>query len=91
VLFRSNPSAALRLNQLFNDEIDSLKESPNRYPLWEVEGVTLKREYRKLMVDSRYLVIYTIEENDDLVIIHYIFDSKSDVTNKVKRIEDPEE
>ena len=62
-----NPIAAERLAERLVEGIESLSELPTRCPP-HLSPRPLKREYRKLRVDS-YLIFFTVSEEEETVTV----------------------
>jgi len=74
-LARVSPSAADKLVDKILDEIESLHENPERFPIYQSENIT-NCTYHKMLSAKRYLVIYEI--SGDTVNVDYIVDCRSD-------------
>lgn len=70
----SNPAAALRLAEKMTACIESLCESPHRYPIF-YPIKPLKHEYRKMPVEH-YLVFYWVEEQERVVTVARVIYAK---------------
>jgi len=70
-----SPNAARKLYNAVYAKIEILYENPFQYPIWQV-SFELPHEYRKLVVNKRYLIIYFIDGNN--VFVDYVFDCSMD-------------
>ena len=77
IAFLSNIStnAARKLKVLIMAKIKTLRDNPFQYPIWQV-SFDLPHEYRRIVVNKRYLIIYFIDGTN--VFVDYIFDSGMD-------------
>ena len=74
-LARVNVQAAANLMDEILDDIASLSQFPERFPVFESEFISYGR-YRKMLSAKRYLVIYEVDMND--VCVDYIVDCRQD-------------
>ena len=74
-LARVSVSATLRLMDEVLDEIASLSENPQRFPVYDNEFIPHNR-YRRMLSNKRYLVIYEIDGKN--VFVDYIIDCRQD-------------
>ena len=72
VRFLSNvsPNAARKLYNGAYAKIRTLYDNPFQYPVWQVP-YKLPHEYRRIVVDRRYFIIFFIDGNN--VFVDYIF------------------
>ena len=76
-LARVNNAAALRLhNEIFAD-MCSLKDSPSSYPRYYSDRFPERILHKKLSA-KRYLIVFVIEENKNLVTVVDIQDCRQD-------------
>ena len=75
--FLANVSAkaAYKINEEIFAKIDTLEDNPFQYPVWQTD-FELSREYRRIIVNKRYLIVYFVDGN--MVFVDYIFDSSMD-------------
>jgi plasmid stabilization system protein ParE len=74
-LARVSQSAATRLMDEILDDIASLSENPQRFPVYQSEFIPDGR-YRKMLSAKRYLVFYEIDGKN--VFADYIVDCRQD-------------
>ena len=74
-LAKVNIQAAINLMEEILDDIESLSQFPERFPVFESEFIPDGR-YRKMFSARRYLVIYEIDGTD--VCVDYIIDCRQD-------------
>lgn len=65
--------AAVKTKELLVKSISSLKEMPHRCLFFNEEYI-VKNKYRKLVVNSRYIVLFQIK--DKTVFVDYIIDTR---------------
>lgn len=71
--------AAKNLMQEIENSIRRLESSPRLYP--EIEKIDeLHRRYRRIAVKN-YVILYTFDENNDVVFISHIYYGKRDYLN----------
>ena len=75
VAFLANVSkeAAKNTKTAIMKALRSLEEMPKRYPFLD-EDLLPKNKYRKMLVESRYLVLYQIR--DDVVLVDHVIDCR---------------
>jgi len=75
--FLANVSAkaSYKINKEIFAKINTLKDNPFQYPVWQT-NYELSHEYRRIIVNKRYLIIYFIDGNN--VFVDYIFDTSMD-------------
>jgi len=66
--------AASNFVTLMKEEIASLSQLPQRYPIFEMNNIISTIEFRKKVVDKRYIVIYAVYKAS--VKIYRILDSR---------------
>lgn len=66
--------AASNFVTLMKEEIASLSQLPQRYPIFEMNNIISTIEFRKKVVDKRYIVIYAVYKTS--VKIYRILDSR---------------
>jgi len=74
-LARVSTNAATKMMDEILDDIASLSEHPQRFPIYENPFIPDCR-YRKMLSAKRYLIIYEIEEST--VAVDYIVDCRQD-------------
>ena len=74
-LARVSTQAAENLMDEILDDIASLSQFPERFPVFESEFIHSGR-YRKMLTAKRYLVLYEVDGND--VCVDYIVDCRQD-------------
>ena len=74
-LAKVSQNAATRLMDEILDDIASLSENPQRFPVYENEFIPCGR-YRRMLSAKRYLVLYEIDRTD--VFVDYIVDCRQD-------------
>jgi len=74
-LARVSKQAATNLMDAVLDDIASLSQFPERFPLFESTFIPYGR-YRKMLSAKRYLLLYEISGND--VCVDYIVDCRQD-------------
>jgi len=74
-LARVNTKAAENLMNEILDNIESLSQFPERFPVFESEFIPDGR-YRKMLSSRRYLILYEIDSSD--VCVDYIVDCRQD-------------
>ena len=67
--------AAKELRKKAIQKIKSLAENPLQYPVW-LPDYNLPKQYRRIIVDKRYMIIYSID--DKRVFVEYVFDGRMD-------------
>jgi plasmid stabilization system protein ParE len=72
-----NPSAADRLAEDIVDAVESLSDTPYKYPVY-IPLVPLENEYRKILVHN-YFVFYCVSENDKTVTVYRVMFAKRDI------------
>ena len=70
----SKPAAVRAMNEIL-DDIESLKKSPERFPIYE-NSFLPENIYRAMLSSRRYLVLY--EVTDNFVNVDYIVDGRQD-------------
>ena len=77
IIFLSQVSviAAEKLYESFEKAFDSLSKFPHRCPVFETPYTVF--EYRRLVVD-RYVLLFIIDEQKNIVHVEYIWDSRRD-------------
>ncbi len=68
-------TAAEKLYESFEKAFDSLSKFPHRCPVFEAPYAVF--EYRRLVVD-RYVLLFIIDEQKNIVHVEYIWDSRQD-------------
>ena len=76
IMFLSEVSvaSARKLRDLCYDAFKLLEKIPHRFPVYKTSKTA--NEYRQLIMEKRYHVIFSINENDVLVEIRYILDTQ---------------
>ena len=74
-LARASKNAAVRVKNEILADMRSLRENPQRYPIYESRFITEAR-YHKLFSAKRYLVLYEIVGH--AVYVDYIVDCRQD-------------
>lgn len=74
-LAQVNKAAAASKKKQILDELASLSEMPQRFPVVD-SGDTIPNIYRKMYIESWYLAIYHI--SDGTVYVDYILDCRQD-------------
>jgi plasmid stabilization system protein ParE len=74
-LARASAQAARKLTGAFHSALQSLTESPERFP-WLFTPELPFYEYRKMRFDTRYLIIFTVIENT--VYVEAVVDCRED-------------
>jgi len=74
-LAQRSPAAAREMKVKIITAIRSLSEMPERCPFFTGEFVP-GNKYHKIVVDSRYLILYQIM--DSVVFVDYIIDGRQD-------------
>ena len=74
-LAQKNPSAAREMKDKIVTAIRSLSSMPERYPFFDGDFVP-RNKYHKMVVDSRYLLLYQIK--DSVVFVDYVIDGRQD-------------
>ena len=69
--------AAYKLNKDIFAKIETLEDNPYQNPIW-ITSFDLPHEYRRAVVNKRYLVIYFIDGNN--VFVDYILNAGMDNT-----------
>jgi plasmid stabilization system protein ParE len=72
-LAQKSPSIARDLKTRLLAAVRSLSAMPERFPFFDGEFIP-RNKYHKMVVDSRYLLIYQIR--DSTVFIEYILDGR---------------
>jgi plasmid stabilization system protein ParE len=72
---RVSPAAAREIKTRLLASIRSLADMPERYPFLDEEHIP-RGKYRKMLVESRYLVLYQIKGRT--VYVDYILDCRQD-------------
>ena len=72
-LFNINVNSAIELNNEMQKQIKSLEQFPERNPIFDMPK-SFPFLVRKLLINKRYIALYTIEGND--VIVYRILDSR---------------
>ena len=70
----STQAAEILIDEIL-DDIASLSQFPERFPVFESEFIPYGR-YRKMLSAKRYLVLYEVDGND--VCVDYIVDCRQD-------------
>ena len=70
-----NKDAAKNTKSAVMKALRSLQEMPKRYPFLD-EELLPKNKYHKMVVESRYLVLYQIKDN--VVFVDYVVDCRQD-------------
>jgi len=71
------PSTARNFFALLKDKVLNLESFPLLYPEYEYDSF-----FRKMVVDD-YLLFYSVDETQNLVIVHRIFHSKRDISQQI--------
>jgi len=74
-LARVNSQAAVKLMDEILNDIASLSQFPERFPVFDSEFIPEGR-YRKKLSARRYLILYEVDGND--VCVDYIVDCRQD-------------
>jgi len=74
-LAKVSKSAAMRMMDEILEDIASLSENPQRFPIYENPFIPVSR-YRKMLSAKRYLVLYEVE--DSTLAVDYIVDCRQD-------------
>ena len=74
-LAQINKSAAVKLKNRFLEDMNSLKEFPQRYPFFNEEYIPANK-YHKLYVENWFLVLYQVK--DDTVYVDWILDCRQE-------------
>ena len=74
-LARVSTMAAEKLMDEFLDDIESLSQFPDRFPVFDNEFIPDSR-YRKMLSAKRYLILYEIDGSN--VCVDYIVDCRQD-------------
>ncbi|MFT3952025.1 MAG: type II toxin-antitoxin system RelE/ParE family toxin [Oscillospiraceae bacterium] len=76
------PQAAKRIMKMIEDSISHLADYPYSAPPIDDEFLA-KKGYRKLVAED-YIVIYKIHKSADKVVIHRVFNGKTDYRSALK-------
>ncbi len=76
-----NKKAAMKTKDSLINSIKDLSSMPKKYPFFN-EPYIPQNKYHKMFVESRYLVLYQIQ--DDTVFVDYILDCRQDYTWLIK-------
>jgi len=68
-------NASRKINRDIFAKIDTLEDNPFQYPVWQTD-FELLREYRRIVVNKRFLIVYFVDGNQ--VFVDYIFDASMD-------------
>ena len=74
-LAQVNKTAATKLKRRLVEEMQSLRDMPQRYPFFH-ENYIPANKYHKLYVENWYLLLYQIK--DDTVYVDWIVDCRKD-------------
>lgn len=74
-LARTSKNAALKATEQILSDMESLSKNPERYPVLDNQFIS-DNNYRKMLSERRYLIIYEISENT--VYVDYIVDCRQD-------------
>jgi len=74
-LAQKSPSAARDMKDKIITAIRSLSSIPERCPFFDSDFVP-RNKYHKMVVDSRYLLLFQIK--DSVVLVDYILDGRQD-------------
>lgn len=85
ITFVSNVSkeAAIQLSNDLKNSISSLSTFPERNPVFEMPS-TFKEIIRQHIVNKRYIVLYSIENNS--VVVHRILDSRRKFNHLISQL-----
>ena len=72
-LARVSEKAANRLRADIIGAIRGLDSNPQRHPLWQ-PYYELPKEFRRIYVNKRYIILFTIKDNN--VIVSYVLDTR---------------
>ena len=83
IAFIANVSKSAARKQLkeFETSLKKLEDQPERYPFFEAPYIPADK-YHKLIIDSRYLFLYIIKDNE--VSIEYVLDCRQDYSWLIK-------
>lgn len=76
-----NKTSARKTKDRLVEEFKSLSEMPIHYPFFE-EELLPKNKYHKMLVETRYIVLYQIK--DSIVYVDYVLDCRQDYEWLVK-------
>ncbi len=75
----NNPIAAINFLEKIGNAIDSLQEFPKRYKIREEEKFKCKN-IRSMPVEN-YLILYTVDDTSNTVIVTHIINGKQNIEN----------